>query len=194
MTTNEVVELAHQVGLSFDAFMHRAEQRMHAQDPDDQFASGRHLNWSRMSRHVKTYAPSEVMRLAMSSLAKQTWVVITEDWCGDSAQSLPVIATIAALNPNVDLKILDRDTYPAVMDMYLTSGARAVPVVIAFDEGAQQLWKWGARPEAVKPLIEEWKAQFENKTDMYPLVHAWYAKHGHEEIERDIIHHLNSKG
>jgi hypothetical protein len=80
------------------------------------------------------------------------------------------------------------------MDMYLTNGARAVPVVVAFDEGAQQLWLWGARPEAVKPLIEEWKTQFENKTDMYPLVHAWYAKHGHEEIERDIIHHLNSKG
>ena len=45
MTTQELLTLAQQVGLTFEAFLHRAEQRMHAQDPDDQFAAGRHLNW-----------------------------------------------------------------------------------------------------------------------------------------------------
>lgn len=192
MTTQELADLALGVGLTFEAFMHRAEQRMHAQDPDDQFASGRHLNWSRMTRHMKTYEPSEEMRLAMSTCSQQTWVVITEDWCGDSAQTLPVIATIAELNQNVTLRILDRDSYPAAMDLYLTNGARAVPIVAAIDANGVELWHWGPRPEAAKPLVEEWKQQFEKTSDMYPLLHAWYAQHGHAEIERDMLHHLNS--
>ena len=192
MTTKELLDLALGVGLTFEAFMHRAEQRMHAQDPEDQFASGRHLNWSRMTRHMKTYEPTEEMRLAMSNASPQTWVVITEDWCGDSAQTLPVIASIAELNQNVTLRILDRDSYPAAMDLYLTNGARAVPIVAALNADGIELWHWGPRPEAAKPLVEEWKHQFENKSDMYPLLHAWYAQHGHAEIVRDMLHHLNS--
>lgn len=187
MTIQELINLATSVGLTFEAFMHRAEQRMHAQDPDDQFAAGRHLNWSRMARHIKTYKPSEAMRVAVSNGTQQTWVVITEDWCGDSAQTLPVIAAIAGLNENITLRILDRDSYPEAMDLYLTNGARSVPIVVAFDNDGRELWHWGPRPEAAKPLIEEWKLQFADKTEMYPLLHAWYAQYGHEEIERDFL-------
>lgn len=193
MTKHELVTLATTVGMSFEAFLHRAEQRMHAQDPDDQFAAGRHLNWSRMTRHLKTYEPTEEMRLALSDAAPQTWVVITEDWCGDSAQTLPVVAKIAAVNENITLRILDRDTYPAAMDLYETNGARAIPKVIAFDADANELWNWGPRPEAAKPLVEEWKTQFADKTQMYPLLHAWYAKHGNDEVERDIRARLTAK-
>jgi Thioredoxin len=192
MTTQELVVLAEQVGLSFEAFLHRAEQRMHAQDPDDQFAAGRHLNWSRMVRHLKTYEPTEDMRLAVAGLPKQTWVVITEDWCGDSAQSLPVMSMIATLNDNITLRILDRDTYPEAMDLYLTNGSRSVPIVVAFDENRREIWHWGPRPEAAKHLIEEWKQQFADKTQMYPLLHAWYVQHGHTEIERDVLQLLHS--
>jgi len=192
MTKQELVTLAQEVGLTFEAFLHRAEQRMHAQDPDDQFAAGRHLNWSRMTRHMKTYEPSEELRLAISKLPPQTWVVITEDWCGDSAQTLPVVSVIASLNDTIVLRILDRDTYPDAMDLYLTNGSRSVPIVVAFDNHGHELWHWGPRPEAAKPLVEEWKQQFENKSDMYPLLHTWYAQHGHEEIERDMLHHLHS--
>lgn len=194
MTKQELVTLAHEVGLTFDAFLLRAEQRMHAQDPDDQFASGRHLNWSRMTRHHKTYEPSEEMRIAMDSVSDQTWVVITEDWCGDSAQTLPVVSAIAALRSSVTLRILDRDTYPQAMDLYLTNGTRSVPIVIAFNARSNELWHWGPRPESAKLLVNEWKTTLDNKSDMYPLLHAWYAEHGHSEIERDILQLLHSQG
>ncbi|MBM4177902.1 MAG: thioredoxin family protein [Ignavibacteria bacterium] len=194
MTKHQLVQMALEQGLTFEAFLHRAEQRMHAQGPDDQFASGRHLNWSRMARHQKTYEPSEEMRIAMNSVAGQTWVVITEDWCGDSAQILPVISAIASLSETVRLRILDRDSYPKAMDLYLTNGTRSVPIVIAFNADTNELWHWGPRPEAAKTLVDEWKTRFENKSDMYPLLHAWYAEHGHSEIERDVVQLLHTKG
>ena len=36
----------------------------------------------------------------------QLWMVITENWCGDSAQNLPYIARIASLNKKIELRII----------------------------------------------------------------------------------------
>lgn len=197
MTLNDLVALALDKGLSFDQFMHRAEERMNANDPDDRYASGRSLNMSRMTRHIKTYVPSEALRGVISDIRQpQTWVVISEDWCGDSAQTLPVVAAIAALNPEISLRILDRDTYPEAIDGYLTNGARSIPIVVATqsDEtgNREELWVWGPRPDAAKPLVSSWKNEHETNTDWYPLLHTWYTQNAHPHVESDIMGRLNA--
>lgn len=193
MTPLDVLHTAQTQGLDFATFLERAHQRKDANDPADPYAQGRPLNYSRMTRHQATYVPTEAMTTAMNTITEpQTWVVITEDWCGDSAQTLPVIAAIAALNPLVELRILDRDTYPEAMDLYLTNGSRSVPMVIAFGSSAspEQLWVWGPRPEAAKLEVATWKTQFAVNTEWYPLLHAWYVKHGHQEVEADFIQRI----
>lgn len=197
MTLNELVALAAEKGLTFDQFMARAEQRMNANDPDDRFAAGRPLNFSRMTRHMKTYEPSDAVRNVMSDIQQpQVWVAITEDWCGDSAQTLPVLAAIAQLSANVSLRIIDRDTYPEAMEMYLTNGARSIPIVVATqvgdNGGAEELWVWGPRPDAAKPLVTTWKNEHETNTDWYPLLHTWYAQNAHQHVESDILGRINA--
>lgn len=196
MMLSELVQLALEKGLTFEDFIARAEQRLHANDPDDKYLTGRPLNFSRMSRHMKTYAPSDAMRRAIAEIdAPQTWVVITEDWCGDSAQTLPVVAMIAALNVNISMRILDRDTYPDAIEGYLTNGARSIPIVVATQQGAtgsaEELWVWGPRPDAAKPLVTAWKNEHETNTDWYPLLHTWYTQNAHEQVEADILGRLN---
>ena len=191
----DVLHTAQTEGMSFAAFLERAHDGKEANDPADPYAPGRPLNYSRMTRHQASYAPTEAMTAAMQTITTpQTWVVITEDWCGDSAQTLPVIDAIAALNPLVELRILDRDTYPQAMDLYLTNGSRSVPMVIAFATGGtpEQRWVWGPRPEAAKLAVAAWKTQFAVNTEWYPLLHAWYVQHGHQEVEADFIHHITS--
>ncbi len=193
MTPLDVLRTAQTQGLDFATFLERAHQRKDANDPADPYAQGRPLNYSRMTRHQATYVPTEAMTTAMKTITEpQTWVVITEDWCGDSAQTLPVIAAIAALNPLVELRILDRDTYPEAMDLYLTNGSRSVPMVVAFSAGdsPEQRWVWGPRPEAAKLEVAAWKTQFAVNTEWYPLLHAWYVKHGHQEVEADFIQRI----
>lgn len=197
MTLNDLVALALDKGLSFDQFMHRADERMIANDPEDRYASGRPLNMSRMTRHIKTYDPSDAINGVLSEIQQpQVWVVITEDWCGDSAQTLPVVAAIAALNPQISLRILDRDTYPEAIDGYLTNGARSIPIVVAtqFDEvgNSEELWVWGPRPDAAKPLVTTWKNEHETNTDWYPLLHTWYTQNAHQHVESDIMGRLNA--
>jgi hypothetical protein len=197
MTLNELVSLANDKGLTFEQFLARAEQRMHANDSEDKFAAGRPLNYSRMTRHMKTYQPSDAIVAVMAEIqVHQTWVVITEDWCGDSAQTLPVLAAIAGLNPRVSFMILDRDTYPEAIESYLTNGSRSIPIVIATqsDEAgnSEELWVWGPRPDAAKPLVTAWKNEHETNTDWYPLLHTWYSQHAHQHVESDILGRINA--
>lgn len=128
----------------------------------------------------------------MSITSPQTWVCITEDWCGDSAQTEGIVAAIAACNPLVTYRVLDRDTHPNAMDMYLTNGSRSIPIVVCFDEHATQQWVWGPRPDAALPIVEQWKTEHTVNSEWYPKLHAWYAQHAHREVERDLLVRMSS--
>ena len=90
------------------------------------------LNDRRMKRLDKTIKLSiETVQEIKTIKEPQTWLVITEGWCGDAAQNLPVINKIAALNENIDLKLVLRDEHLELMDLFLTNGGRAIPKLIA---------------------------------------------------------------
>lgn len=145
------------------------------------------LNLQRSTRIDKSFVPSEELKDTMAEITnKQTWVVITENWCGDSSQVLPVIAKAASLNENVELIILLRDTNPAIMDLYLTNGTRSIPVLVAFDDDGNELFKWGPRPQAAVELIKQLKAGGIEKKEMYEKLHLWYGRNRGVEIEKEL--------
>lgn len=188
MTHSELIQRALDHGINHAAYTARAEQRASSADAADPYLDYRKLNVARMQRQAKTYSPSDEMRGAMLDITSpQTWVCITEDWCGDSSQTEPIVAAIAALNPHVTYRMLDRDTHPDAMDMYLTNGSRSIPIVICFDEHGTQKWVWGPRPFAVLPIVEQWKKEHNLNSEWYPKPHAWYAQHAHREVERDLL-------
>lgn len=193
MTHAELITRALEQGIDHATFAARAEKRAAAVDGSDPYIEYRKLNVARMQRQTKTYVPSDAMRTAMQGItAPQTWVCITEDWCGDSSQTEPIIAAIAALNPHVTYRMLDRDTHPDAMDMYLTNGSRSVPIVVCFDAHGAQQWVWGPRPDAALPLVAQWKTEHEVNSEWYPKLHAWYAQHAHREVEHDLIARMAS--
>src|SRR6476619_7449375 len=94
------------------------------------------LNVARMNRLDKTIEIIRELREAVEQiLSPQTWLVLTEGWCGDAAQIAPVFDKIAQLNSNIELKFLLRDENPELMDWYLTNGkSRSIPKLIVLDE------------------------------------------------------------
>ena len=95
MTHAELITRALEQGIDHATFAARAEERAAAVDGSDPYLEYRKLNVARMQRQTKTYVPSDAMRTAMQGItAPQTWVCITEDWCGDSSQTEPIIAAI----------------------------------------------------------------------------------------------------
>ncbi len=118
------------------------------------------LNETRMNRLEKTLQlNAEVMETLQNMKSKQTWLVISEGWCGDAAQILPIINLIAAASKNIDLKIVFRDENEALMNQFLTNGAKSIPKLIILDENVNLINHWGPRPEAAKNLILDYKAK-----------------------------------
>ena len=87
----------------------------------------------------------EIERLISSVRQPQQWIVLTEGWCRDAAQIVPVLHALAKLNSNIELKLLLRDENLDLMDQYLTNGkSRSIPRLIAVDAGVmEELFNWG---------------------------------------------------
>lgn len=118
------------------------------------------LNEVRMNRLEKTLKmDSEVLEKLQNLKSKQTWLVISEGWCGDAAQILPIIKLMAEASENIDLKIVLRDEHEDLINQFLTNGAKSIPKLLILDENANLINHWGPRPEGAKNLILDYKAK-----------------------------------
>ena len=189
-------------GMTFAQYLTRFEDeeaRLHAPDwhPADDVALARAqhmtLNLQRTRRIGRTYAPGEAMRAALARLAlPQLWLVLTEPWCGDSAQLLTGIAKLAALSPLIDLRILRRDEYPDIMDQHLTDGKRGIPKLIAFDPRGNGLFEWGPRPRAAAELFANERARGLPKDEILRRLHQWYGADRGRSLEAELLERLNA--
>ncbi len=145
------------------------------------------LNLKRSLRISKTYKINEELKKFINEIDEpQLWMVITENWCGDSAQNLPYIAAIAEQNPLIQLIVLLRDSNPEIMDQFLTNGTRSIPILVVFNESGEELFRWGPRPKAAIQLIKQWKAEGLEKDEWMEKLHSWYSKNKGAEIEKDL--------
>jgi hypothetical protein len=117
------------------------------------------LNETRMNRLEKTLKiDSEVLNILQNLKSKQTWLVISEGWCGDAAQILPIIKLMAEASENIELKLVFRDENEELIHLFLTNGAKSIPKLLILDEAFNLINHWGPRPEGAKNLIIEYKA------------------------------------
>lgn len=150
------------------------------------------LNWARTQRLHKTIDLDPVLKkMALNIEHSYSWIVITEAWCGDSAQNLPVIADIARLNPGkIKLYIVLRDENPELMSNYLTKGARAIPKLIAIDETlGKEAFTWGPRPSPAQQILNAWKKNPDGRSweDFELSLHNWYAKDKTKTLQSEFI-------
>ena len=118
-------------------------------------------------------------------------LVIAADWCGDAANTVPVLARLADLIPGMELRILVRDEHPEVMNAYLTSGTRSIPIAIVLDESFRELGHWGPRPAA----LQEWvlsNMKMKPSPQRYAYARKWYAKDKGETTLRELLASLKS--
>jgi hypothetical protein len=118
------------------------------------------LNEVRMKRLEKTLKlDPEVEKTLQNLKSNQTWLVISEGWCGDAAQILPIIKLMSEASKNIDLKLVFRDENEELINLFLTNGAKSIPKLLVLDESFNLINHWGPRPEGAKNLIIEYKAK-----------------------------------
>ncbi len=120
------------------------------------------LNETRMKRLDKTIQISEESIVKLQNLKKEyIWLVISEGWCGDAAQLLPIMNKMASESDNIDLKIVFRDENEELMNLFLTNKGKAIPKLIIIDKQTGSILNhWGPRPKGAVALIENYKEKF----------------------------------
>jgi hypothetical protein len=189
---NDFLRRAEQ-GLDFSGYMRLVEREMQTplSDAVDELRRSRlrsaPLNHQRMTRILRTCDVPEDLRRSLASLrAPQLWMVLSEPWCGDSAQSLPVLAKIAECTPRITLRILLRDENPDIMAKYLTEGTRGIPKLVAFDEKGSELFRWGPRPRGAQAEFLRAKAEGLLKSEALERVHLWYGRDRGKAIQEEV--------
>jgi hypothetical protein len=149
------------------------------------------LNEARMNRLEKTIKISEEAIDKLQKLENHyIWLVISEGWCGDAAQILPIINKMAnESNKKVDLRIVLRDANDDLMSHYLTNGGRAIPkVIIICKEAGIVRADWGPRPKGATELMTNYKRDFgviddKIKTDLQ----LWYLADKGFSVQSELL-------
>ena len=132
-------------------------------------------NVEMMDGFDSSYVVSDHLRQALRDATPSIWLVLTEGWCGDAAYCIPLFAAIEREFPGkVTLRLLFRDQHPALMDAYLTNGARSIPKLICLDTELRELVTWGPRPAALHRLVTQWKSEGMQLKPLISNVHDWY--------------------
>lgn len=118
------------------------------------------LNETRMNRLEKTITLTDAVIQTLQNSSKNViWLVLAESWCGDAAQILPVLNKMSEASNSIQLNIVLRDDHDALMQLFLTNGAKSIPKLIILDaQTLNVVADWGPRPLGAKQLIEEYKA------------------------------------
>ena len=148
------------------------------------------LNEARMNRLEKTVKIStEIIQKLNQLNGDYVWLVISEGWCGDAAQIIPVIYKMAELSEKIDLKIVFRDENEDLMNLFLSNGTKSIPKLLILDKSTLDvLGHFGPRPMGAKQLILDYKAKHgivdeTAKTNLQ----LWYLHDKGLSIQKEIL-------
>ncbi len=153
------------------------------------------LNYQRMKRLDKTIKVDDTQIKEFQKLNKEiNWLIITEAWCGDAAQVIPVLNKMAEATKTIKIKLAYRDQHPQLMDMFLTNGARSIPKLIALDRNHNILYTWGPRPAEATKMVNDFKIKNGDLTPQFKQdLQIWYNKNKGQGVIHDQLLLLNKQ-
>lgn len=143
-----------------------------------------------MERHERVEAlwkPSNAFSRAVSAdHGAAIWLFITEDWCVDSAYSLPLIHWASEQRADVTLRILLRDENPDIIELFLTKGKRSIPKFVGISSEGGVRFVWGPQPSALRDIRQKLMDSGTEGRIVSSTTVDWYAGEGWLEVEREL--------
>ena len=121
-------------------------------------------------------------------------LALSEDWCGDAVNILPYVARLVDSAPEaLELRVLERDANPDLMDAHLTGRSRSIPLIMALDANFVERGWWGPRPSDLqKQAMGEWWTL--PKDERRLRLRSWYARDRGRQILEEILLLLEAAG
>ncbi|MFT5860448.1 MAG: hypothetical protein ACI865_002561 [Flavobacteriaceae bacterium] len=152
------------------------------------------LNASRQKRWMKRGKLNEALVAKLGEIKKkQSWILITEPWCGDASHLAPFIVKLAETSANIDLSINLRDGKDSMIQDYLTNGGMSIPMLVVKDAFGKDIFHWGPRPKDaqtihVNNLSNTSKSGEEKKIELQ----SWYNKDKGEDLQLELLAKLTA--
>jgi hypothetical protein len=109
--------------------------------------------------------------------ARRLILVVAEDWCSDSAQSIPYVARLVDGAPErLAMRIINSTVGRPVMDANLTpDGRAATPTIVVLTEPGAVLGAWVERPSTAQAwFLEQQKSAMQQP--LHEQLMKWYAE------------------
>ena len=191
----EIIDNSLQKATSYQDYRHLVKQLVEAEsttgnEKTEALANYTMLNDRRMKRWDKTVKVSEdIQEKIKNENINQTWLVLTESWCGDAAHLMPVINKVAELNEGIDFKVVLRDENDALMNQFLTNGGKSIPKLIMIDNETGEVKNtFGPRPSEATKLVNDYKAEHGILTQEFKEdLQGWYNKNKGQNTIDDLV-------
>lgn len=118
------------------------------------------------------------------------WLTLTEGWCGDAAQIVPLIQKMADQTKMIQSRYILRDEKLEIMNQFLTEGrSRSIPKLICLDsQTLNVLGEWGPRPTEAQQLFKNLRAGDEySSRERAEILHKWYAEDKTSSVQNEFI-------
>jgi hypothetical protein len=106
-------------------------------------AADRAAPWHAVGKQAQL---SEIQKLLLTGFMREMHVlVISGVWCGDCSAQGPMLATIAAGSPKINMRWLERDEAMALSDQIKINAGNRVPTVLFMAEDFEPVSMYGDR-------------------------------------------------
>jgi len=109
---------------------------------------------------------AELKRRAADKPQPVRATVTTEDWCGDSALNLPILASLFD-KANIELRVFRGSETTVLKEKYESEGDDHIPVISLWDGNGDEVGRWIEAPAAVDAMKNEWKSKRPEFMELY---------------------------
>ena len=96
------------------------------------------------------------------------------------------LAAYGEVNPNVVVLDVDTASY-TVARRYLTDGKRGIPLLVAFDHGGAQQFRWGPRPAEAQAVMDAALAAGLEKAARLEKLHLFYGRNRGRALDAELV-------
>lgn len=193
MEATEKIDLAwvKDTSISYKGYVNTIFKMVQEKSTSGADQSDERIELTKLNMHRMKRINEATLDLAVTNLKKPVGVlIITEAWCGDSAQNVPWLEHyLNSCNPTIESYYFFRDEHPELMNLFLTNGSRSIPKYVFFNkENGEVLATWGPRPTEIKNWLADFRTTHPEitKHEWEIELHKYYTKNKGEAMLTDL--------
>lgn len=179
-------------GLNYENYIEVTEDALESEieiDDPKELVQYYAINLQRMRRIHKTFKfnKAQQRRIDANELDFK-FLIISEGWCGDASQIVPVVDRLAeALK--VECKFVLRDEHLDLMENYKTNNALSIPIIIGVDSEGEELFRFGPRTERGMELLTNFKDNPDriSKEEFHENLQRYYNDNKGEDVINELL-------